>query len=105
MRQNDTFMGFVELNERAWGTDSYAGRPRLEEILQARVVVFWQHSRNRDPAYRVSVHENLAEIHEWATQMLVESKTRTPEKRLSRIYVDQRRARIKSVRIQLEEDK
>jgi hypothetical protein len=105
MRQNDTFMGFVELNERAWGTDSYPGRPRLEEILRARVVAFWQHSRNRDPAYRVSIHENLLEIHEWASQTLIDSKNRMPEKRLTRLYVDKRRARIKGVRILLEEDK
>lgn len=101
----DTFMGFVELNERAWGSDGYAGRPRLEEILRARVVAFWQHSRNRDPAYRVSVHENLHEIHEWAAHVLIESRTRTPEKRLARLYVDKRRVRIKGVRILLEEDK
>lgn len=101
---NETFMGFVELNERAWGTESYPGRPRLEQILHAKVVAFWQTTRNRDPAYRVSVHQNLAEIHRWATEMLIHSRTRSPEKRLVRLYVDQRRARIKSVRVALEWD-
>jgi hypothetical protein len=99
----DTFMGFIELNERAWGTDSYPGRPRLEAILRARVVAFWQSNKARDPAYRVTVHENITEIHHWATDMLIASKTRVPDRRLVRLYVDKRRVRIKGVRILIEE--
>lgn len=97
--RDDAFLGFVELNERAWGNDSYLGRPKLQEILEARVVIFWQSTKKRDPAYRVTVHQNLDEIHHFAKDMLIHSSTRIPDKRLARMYVDHRRVRIKGVKV------
>lgn len=103
-RAKDTFLGYVQLNERAWGTEGYPNRPTLEEILEARVVAFWSSTRRKEPGYRVTVHQNLSEIHRFASEMLIHSRTQVPDKRLTKLYVDKRQVRIKAVRVLLEYD-
>jgi len=99
---NDGFLGFLELNERAWGGDTYADRPKLEAILGAHVVAFWRSTHRRDPACRVTIHINLNEVHRYAAEMLIHSNTRTPDRRLMRLYVGGQRARIKGIKLILE---
>jgi len=102
MSIRDAFLGFVEMNERAWGQDSYPGRPTLQQILDTRIVVFWRSTKHKDPAYRVTVHEKLTEVHDYAAQMLLHSKTRLPDRRLAKVYVDRRLLVIKGVKVVFE---
>lgn len=98
----ETFVGFVELNERAWGTNSYPGRPTLHEILTSKIVAFWRTDQKRDHAYRVTLHTTLRDINNYASAIVLHSNTRTPERRLMRLYVDQRRVVIRGVKLILE---
>lgn len=98
-----TFLSEVELHERAWGVSSYANRPKLSEIMEAWVVIFWRHDR-RDPGYRITLHKGAEEIHEYVTNLLLSSKTRQPVPRLARLYVKQQRVKIKGVKLVFEVD-
>lgn len=99
----DTFMGYVELNERAWGMEKYPGRPTLEEILAAKVVVFWRCTSNRkDPGYRVTLHRSIAELEKHAFDMRIHSNTRMPDRRLAKLFVNQRPAKIAGLKLRLE---
>lgn len=98
-KSDDTFLGFVELNERAWGTESYVGRPKLQEILDARVVVFWHSTKRRDPGLRISVYPDLKALHHYTSRMLIHSNTQQPDRRIARVYVDRRRMRLKGIKL------
>jgi hypothetical protein len=92
------FLGDVELHERAWGTQSYSGRPKLAEVMSARIVAFWRDNR-RDPGYRITLHQNSGEIQKFVTDLVLDSNTRAPTRRLARLYVEKKRIRIKGVKL------
>lgn len=95
---SSSFLNEVEIHERVWGTVSYSGRPKLSDIMTARIVAFWRYSR-RDPGYRVTLHNDSREIHKYVTDMVLNVNTRTPNRRLARLYVEQKRIKIKGVKI------
>jgi hypothetical protein len=74
----------------------------LQDILESRIVVFWRSTSRRDPAYRVTLHHDLKELHRHASQMLIHSSTQTPDRRIARVYVDRRRLLIKGIKIVFE---
>jgi len=92
------FLGEVEIHERAWGTQSYSGRPKLVEIMSARIVAFWRENR-RDPGYRITLHQDTKEIQRYVTEILLNVNTRTPNRRLARLFVEQKRIKIKGVKL------
>lgn len=101
---DETFMGWIQLHERAWGTEKYADRPTLKDMLNAPVLVFWYpHNRAHDHRFTASVYPSMMEVNKHATLMLVESKFKVPARRIARLFVDQRRVRIRGVRVLIEQ--
>jgi len=92
------FLGEVEIHERAWGTQSYSGRPKLADIMSARIVAFWRENR-LDPGYRITLHQDTKEIQRHVTEILLNVNTRTPSRRLARLFVEHKRIKIKGVKL------
>jgi len=96
--KEDNFMYFVQLHERAWGMESYSGRPQLEDIMNAGVVVFWKVEGNED-RYMVTVHQSLDEVEHYFSRLLFRSSVNLPRKRVIRIFHQQKRLIVKGVKI------
>ena len=97
--KRDTFVGYVELHERAWGMDTYSGRPKLEDILNAPIVTFWYPAKGRESRQTVMLFTSMKELNEYISSILLESKVRQPERRLARLFVNHRRVQIKGVQL------
>ena len=98
-KKRDTFMGYVELHERAWGMDTYPGRPKLEDILDAPIVTFWYPGKGRESRHTVMIFDNTKELNQYLGQILLHSRLKQPDKRLSRVYVKRKRVEIKGVQL------
>ena len=99
--KKDGFMYYVQLHERGWGFETYAGRPALEDILAAKVVIFWQQEGKAD-RYTVTLHDELKDVEKLFYQLVLRSNVTVPKKRIVRIYYKQKRIIPKSVRIAFE---
>lgn len=95
------FMSLVQLHERAWGLDSYPGRPKLDDILKAWIVVFWHPTLRRDHAYRISIHENMQDVEQFVTDLLLKGG-QVSERRLAYLFVNQKEIKIKRVKLVFE---
>jgi hypothetical protein len=84
MTREQNFTGYVELHERAWGMDTYPGRPKLEAILAARVVALWHSSGRKEPGFRITVHNGIEEINQHIMDLVLHSKSALPQRRLLR---------------------
>jgi len=102
--QEREFMRFVEQHERAWGTESYKGRPSLNQLLEAKVVAFWHPTS--DAMYpTATIHKDIGEINDYVTHLVWHSvKERLPLLRLEAVFVNKRQRKIKAVKILYEED-
>jgi hypothetical protein len=102
--KDETFLGWIQLHERAWGTENYKDRPSLRDMLDAPVLAFWYPARTKsNPRYTATIHQSLKGLHEYATYLLLHSSVRQPEARLARLFVDKRKVRIRGVRVLIEE--
>jgi hypothetical protein len=103
-KNKESFMDWVQLHERAWGSRSYAGRPSLEAILNASVVTFWRTLKEGEqPPYTVKLYQDLNEVEKYLTRMVFRSTVTPPKETLARIYAHQKRVTIRSVQIQFQE--
>lgn len=91
------FLKTVQLHERAWGTESYAQRPSLEEMLNAKVVVFWKHGKENQ--WRASTHDSLAEVEQEITRMLLRINIAPPKRSVARIFGKGKRICMQKVKI------
>ena len=98
-RKRVDFMDLVQLHEREWGTDSYPGRPSLEDILAAKVVLFWMPFKDRRKRHIITVHGNGKSIRAYVTHMLLNVRDEPPDRRLDKIFVNKQEALIKGVDI------
>ena len=93
------FMRFVETHERAWGRESYKGRPTLSQILEAKVVAFW-HPTTDEMYPTATLHKDVNEINDYVTHLVWHSvKERLPLLRLESVFVNKRQMKIKVVKI------
>lgn len=102
----ENFMDYVQYHERVWGNEQYPNRPKLQEILDASVVVFWQdigmeNLQNR--RFEVTLHDKLDEIEESISKALQRTHNDYLEKRIHRIFKNGVRINIKRIRIEFEE--
>lgn len=97
----DIFMELVQTHERGWGTEQYAGRPSLSDLLSRPVVVFWTGDDKKGQGlYTISVHDHIDELNPILLNMLLASKvTPSSSRRLSRIFVKQKPVIIKGVKL------
>lgn len=100
-KKRDSFMGYVELHERAWGMDTYAGRPKLEDILNAPVVTFWYPNKGRDSRHMIVIFQTTQEFGDYVSQLVLDSKAKQPDRRLSRVFVKRKPVVIKGIKLLL----
>lgn len=99
--QNE-FMEYVQLHERSWGDKTYPGRPNLTEIMQSRVVVFWQIEGKAD-RYVISLYKNIPELEKFLTRVLLLGNVNLSRRRLAKIFKDQQRLQVTGLRLLLQE--
>ena len=102
----ETFMDYVQHHERVWGHDDYPNRPKLQQILDAPIVVFWQdigpeNLQNR--RFQVTLHDKLDEIENFISKALQRTHSEMLEERIHRIFKNGVRIIIKRIRIEFEE--
>lgn len=102
----ETFMDYVQHHERVWGHEDYPNRPKLQQILDAPIVVFWQdigpeNLQNR--RFHVTLHDKLDEIEDFISKALQRTHSEMLEERIHRIFKNGVRIIIKRIRIEFEE--
>lgn len=105
MSKAPSFMDFVQTHERTWGTEDYAGRPDLAELMQAPVVVFWEPiqwdsklRQQQQSRLTVTLHQEVDELHEYFTKLLLRSSV-VPDKRVVRIFAQQKPVIVRGIRV------
>ncbi len=101
--QDESFMGWVQLLERAWGVESYEGKPTLKELLSASVVAIWYPTEPGDTRFTATIHENMNELNAYVSNLFLHSKRKLPKRRLARLFIDRRLMRVRGLRILLED--
>lgn len=97
-RDRKLFMETIESHERAWGTETYKGRPTLEQLLAAKVVAFWHPV---GPGFKptVTIHRSLKEINDYVTAIVLHAEKSLPAVRLEKVFVNKAQLKIKSVEV------
>ena len=94
-------MEAIESHERAWGTQTYKGRPTLEQLLAAKVVAFW-HPAGPGIKPTVTIHRSLKEINDYVTALVLHSEKSLPVVRLEKVFVDKSQLKIKAIEVHFE---
>jgi hypothetical protein len=111
-KEPNTYLGYVQQHERLWGTESYPGRPTLEEMLNAPVAALWYpHEENAkqkpDPLaqqkYTITLHQDLREIESYINRLIFRLAAQVPRHRLAKVFVKGKEVKVKGVRIEFEE--
>lgn len=92
------FMDFVQAHERAWGTESYKGRPALAEIMSSPVVVFWLTDDAEKP-YKITLHPDTKSVEKHLLRMIFGTRFNVPNERLVAIFELQQKLSIRGVKI------
>lgn len=100
-RSNDNFLSWVQAHERAWGNQTYSGRPTLEQMLSAAVVVFWSRvgMEKTDKHYIVTLHADLSALEKHFGRTLMFGETENNRNRVIAIFERGKQMRISEVRI------
>lgn len=95
------FMRAVEAHERGWGSETYKGRPTLDQIMHARVVALWLPPEGVDDELppTITLHKQASDIENYLLSLILHASTRIPRLRLAKIFVNKREIKIKSVKI------
>ena len=97
-RDRKLFMETIESHERAWGTETYKGRPTLDQLLAGKVVAFWHPT---GPGFKptVTIHRSLKEINDYVTALVLHSEKSLPVVRLEKVFVNKSQLKIKAVEV------
>lgn len=99
----ETFIGWIDLHEKAWGMDSYRDRPTLKDMLNATVLAFWYPTKGTDSRFTATVHRDMGALNRYATVMLCETKYKQPPRRLARLFINRKKMNILGVKYIVEE--
>lgn len=97
-RDRKVFMECVEQHERAWGNETYKGRPTLDQILGAQVVAFW-HPTSIEIKPTITIHKSLDDISKYVTALVLHSDKALPVLRLDKVFVNKLQVKIKGVQV------
>ena len=101
--QEREFMKFVERHERAWGMETYKGRPTLAQFVEAKVVAFW-HPTTENMNHTATIHKTVEEIDQYVTHLVWHTgKERLPLLRLEAIFVEKVQMQIKAIKVVYEQ--
>jgi hypothetical protein len=94
-------MELIQLHERTWGMDTYPGRPSLHDLLNRSVVVFWSGDDKAGNRRSIAtVHDSVDDLNDVILAMILANKvTAHPNRRLQRIFVDQKPAEIVGLKL------
>lgn len=93
------FYDWVQEHERTWGKRSYTGRPSLQSVMNAKVVVFWQSHEDKERHYMVTLHESVDELQKYFGRMLFTAMEASPTRHVAAIFAGGKRVRISGVRV------
>ncbi|MFZ4827993.1 MAG: hypothetical protein ACOYLB_11615 [Phototrophicaceae bacterium] len=96
-----TLIEASQYHERVWGIEEYPERPSLTQLLQARVVVFWQHAEDGE-RWRATVHADLTELEQAFAKLLTRQMIGQKPRRIVAMYEDGQEVRLKSVKVEFE---
>jgi hypothetical protein len=101
------FLDYVQEHERTWGNETYAGKPTLQDFLQANVVVFWQavgadKNIKSAPRYIATIHKELSELEAYFAKLLFRAQVEPPKNRVVQIFANGKAVRIKGVKVEFE---
>ncbi len=91
--QPKSFMDFVQLHERTWGTERYSVRPGLGSIIQSPVVAFWQTQDPHRP-YKITLHENTDAIEKHILRLVIGTRFQESKEKLAVIFQHHKRIGI-----------
>lgn len=83
MKSDPTFTEVIELHERKWGTTEYPGRPSLDQLLSAYIVVMWKTGKR----FFLTIHQDAQEVNDLALAVLTGQVADPWDRRLARIFV------------------
>ncbi len=117
MNHQAAFLDLVQLHERTWGAEQYAGRPTLAQLLSAPIVAVWsgkaeitvdpkqarlqrQPVAGKDAYLLMTTHQSAEELNTALTDLLLLRKV-TPfaMRKLSKLYVNQKEVEIIGVKL------
>ncbi len=97
--QEREFMKYVERHERAWGMETYKGRPTLTQLVEAKIVAFW-HPTTQTMNHTATIHKSIDEIDDYLTHLVWHStKERLPLLRLEAVFIDKAQMQIKGIKV------
>ena len=96
-----TFIDIVQEHERSWGTEGYAGRPTLSDLLQAPVVAWWRSVNEEESRLTATAHESEDELNQYAARLLLQSRVEMPDRRLAMVHVGQKKAVVRGVKLEI----
>lgn len=103
MDKSADFIHAIQVHERAWGSDPYPNRPNLQEMLSAKVVVFWKHAK--EDRLRATLHDDLRDVETALAKMLLRLGIESPKRSVARIYVGGQRMCIQGLSVKFGECK
>ncbi|MGV2437463.1 MAG UNVERIFIED_CONTAM: hypothetical protein LVT10_23300 [Anaerolineae bacterium] len=83
------------------GVEEYPERPSLTQLLQARVIVFWQHAEDGE-RWRATSHANLHRTRRGVLQVAHAPDDRAKAPSHRRHYEDGHQVRLESVKVEFE---
>lgn len=100
------FYDWVQEHERTWGKRSYTGRPSLQSMMDAKVVVFWRtrDDKDKDRQYSVTLHNTLDDLQKYFARMLFTAIEVNPTRHVMAIFAEGKRVRIAGVQIEFRID-
>ena len=95
------FIDAIQEHERSWGMETYQGRPQLSDLLSAAVVAWWLSTDANETRTMASVHEDIDDLNKYASRILLQSRRELPKRRLVEVYVNQKKAVIRGVSLDI----
>lgn len=102
MGQLKTFMDYVQLHERTWGTENYANRPDLGAILASPVVVFWDIG-DENGRHKATLHPDLSDVEKHLLRLLIGARKDPPKQHIAEIFQNQKRMVVGGIKITFKE--
>lgn len=86
---------YLQAHERTWGTDTYPGRPALEDVLKSPVVAFWlDAAKGGGRRHVITLHDDVRPIQEYIALLVRRLPVGFPARRLKFIFINGQEMRI-----------
>jgi hypothetical protein len=102
MAKPQNFIDRVQTHERNWGNNTYNGRPTLNDILTASVVIFWEH-KDKKIAETITLHADLKDVERYFLRLMFTKQGLEGDRRISDVYQAQKRMIVRGIKIQFGE--